>query len=836
MNENDIISHQEFIEEISNYKNLLSSSGLKPMSDEFCIQKKPLPVQAQLLIKSNSPETIKSGSFVFQNNKIFWVSSTLKIVFFTPDNLDNCFTGKISKPVNSVFPLKSSIVIAHNEMAEVIYFDSHAFESKNNIYSAKIPLHSTFKITCSCGDFIGCSDGGIRSVQIMGRYPYTKLLINHCAKPNGNFGEVTSMQIVGKYMYAFYGNEMYLCAFQINGKMLLQQVGAPLRLPGKFTDMDPFCDSVMLSKQMGGTLSIASILDSSNSFIIKAKGVLVDKSIPSNYILETRLNSKNIILYVVDFTGLSPCDSKRDGNLIHIYVSRSPSEAPEKKFEIEVNPGDILIFQHQGFEIHPFSPVKDQLISFHVNDNQNDSPKYDVRVKFTNSIFVSSFATDSLTTLSPPNIFITDHSPIQNPDFEQESSEYSQNEAQNDDIQLKTLKILSTHKIIHDENKSLKSLFGFDSLTHSIWGKNGLFCFIYNDRPTYGQMVIMRFGFRPAALYTKITNLILSYSTFQDKICIFTTDELIYIYENPNSKSMKRKETIWEFLLDMTALWNKETTIQNIREFQHKILDVKKYSEIPTIKNCEHHISDALKISSVDSDSVSSERIGSFINNQNTVFKDIQQFYDKKKSANPSSTFKLPSRMPETRKKEKLTSDQIYNGSLEKLFNYFYKDDEAFLSTLIELLDSFSIKGTFESKEIKKLLQIKSFMEILDGKIDTKEHQSIFEYLKSSKELTTETFAHVLQSHDLNQQSNQTLADLNSRIETKLNEFNSIAEPLKDESLRDRPNASYAFSTWSANNIVQSYFNNPDDTSTFGNVSDFRLELFNTISKSQRFE
>ena len=192
---------------IKEYKSLLPTKKIKQSEDNhFLFEKEKLPQQVKLLIEVSNPDSINSGSVIFHDEEIFWISSAFKLVLFNPKILTNVIEYDIDYPVQLIFSYNLYLILSHNDSFVTLLSFPSKFsemfkndETLNFIYLNKEsnlifkknpkmlrPIPSSYRITAAQGKFIGCSDGIIRTFEIIGHYPDSNFFVNE-AILNGPF-------------------------------------------------------------------------------------------------------------------------------------------------------------------------------------------------------------------------------------------------------------------------------------------------------------------------------------------------------------------------------------------------------------------------------------------------------------------------------------------------------------------------------------------------------------------------------------------------------------------------------------------------------------------------
>ncbi|OHS92769.1 hypothetical protein TRFO_12328 [Tritrichomonas foetus] len=709
---------EDKIASIQKFKNLLEIQDLNPASnDDFMFKKSKLPIQVQHLINSTQIATIKSGNITFQNEKLFWIASSLTLIIFNPES-KCCISLSIESPIITIFVSKFYIILSHIGYVTLLYFpfpfsENIQYYQNNKIQKISAPIPSSYHITAACKNFAGCSDGIIRVFSIVGHPPDSQFLIKTASYSKGGLSQVKSLAIADNYLYSHDENNQ-LSAYQIINQTKLAQIDQPIRLPGKMIDMFPCQDSVILTKQMKGEFHIATILTPHNSYYVKNNSVLISKNIKTDSVLNTYDNTSDDIIKI-DGSSFYPERVIRNGKLVQVFVAMKETP-PEAVFECKLRSGDILIFMTDGFIPTPFSSLKNQIYGIEVSSSNRTQFNYEVGAT------IKTITTEAIEIKLVDDVFEQSNIPASS----------------------KFLRIVSYFKI-PGESSSLESLFGFDSLSHSIWGELGLYCFIHSERQDYGELITMRFGYNPVAHYQKINGIIYSFLSVNRQIIIFTSKGILSIsHKNPQFYG-----DIWNLIVDLAPFWNKKVTIQNLKLFQENIID--KYSShseyFPTFTTIGELINNVIEVTKNDYFDIQ-ERLGSLI-------------YEYKKMKQHFENHIIRQNLKEERKKARGNDQSLLTKTLTR--NRPMRNDNM----------------------------------------------------------------------SYNDNQDQTLAKTFSDYPSDRNCLKSFL--IEHEDSNEYPHASNIFSMWTANKIVDAYLEDPDNN-IIDDMSQFRLELFDKISKTQLYE
>lgn len=657
-----------------NLDNFLKYSSLIPTNEikaaklnHFSFEKVNLPNQVKLLIKVTNPDSINSGSIIFQGEELFWISSAVKIVLFNPKKISNVKEYDIDYPVQIVFSYNLYIILSHiNSSVTLLSFTSsfsQMFQKEKEDYNyiknkagnlnsdqnsqmlRSVP--SSFGITAAQENFIGCNDGVIRTYQIVGHWPDSNFFIRN-AIVNNSFNPlkkkipIISLKRAGNFLYSLDASYS-LSAYIILNENQITPADAPIRLSGKYFSMTPFKNSVILTRQSTEginckTLLVSTVLDSKNWYRVRKDGVIVSRDFKSDCTLKKFRSNHSIVYYLntplTEGDGaLWPINYKKLENTVIIYLDYKQSEL--NFFECDVKNGDIVVFAYNDIKPIPFIDMNKQIIPFSVIENKQNSVQF----------YYKKDGEEKSISVKTIEFVINEFD-------DNKESEINNDEKLNN--KNTCLAILESYSVC-----PFKS-FGISSITHSIWSSLGsLFCIIESTPPHSGKLLTMQFGINPTAILQGISGRIYAYTTndrsqnddstndttkskisdfskipnnIPESVHIFTSECLLKVSLNNQSSYFQR--VAWNSIIHLSPYWMKKASVKNISDFCDMLqLELKFCPETDTINKFTKNLKKNCKEEEVPSQN----RIRALIKDYNSVKNEVTNFNNNKNSQKPKT-------------------------------------------------------------------------------------------------------------------------------------------------------------------------------------------------------
>lgn len=749
------------LNEILDNSSIFPSRNINNASlNHFHFENQRLPRQVKLLMNVTDPTSINSGNIFLNGEELFWISSPLKLIIFDPRKLSNVVEYSINHPIQIIFSFNLYLILTHaNSYVTLINFPkkfSNLFyqndvedynfyihtKNKKETLKTKLypptchPIPSSFQITAAQGPYIGCSDGVIRSFQVIGHWPDSNFFIKKVITGalrfvNPQKNPILSLKISGNILYSLDAANN-LTAYHITTNNLIEPIDIPISLPGKFLNMAPFCDSVILTKQMGSYLMVATTLKSTKAFRIKKDGVIICSNTESNFKITTYVPRDSI--YVLNNVKKDTRDEKSNeritafwptsssvtgtsgsGSTVIIYLKfcyyKNDDEYKRdfekyKQFEYRIKAGDIITFVYDKFKPPtPFINMSDQFFPFEVNENKNQkeisfiyTEKVKEKVKVDGVVRVREKRKEKSVNIRPISININEIDDFQNDSFDKNDE---MNDQKNSCLCVFGNYSLCSSSKPGEDQITIESEFGIDNITHSIWSKNGsIFCIINSLQPNFGNLLTFQYGINPVAHLQIITGRILSYSTINKSECpittfkkidkdsseslfIFTSEGLFSIYLNKESSYMNRVQL--NSINHLLPFYMKRATVKNLSDFRKMFED--EFSAIcPEKKDDEkknkndyfscQRVCDRIKTVVNDDDMdkvVSNLHLDALVEDYPSIEAAIKNFYDKKIVAKENPTKIRPSRSRTNSFLSITPSNNTTGQNSDKEINTLYK-------------------------------------------------------------------------------------------------------------------------------------------------------------------
>lgn len=351
-----------------------------------------LPPIVSILLKTNRLTSTNRGRVNLLGENLFWISSQLKLILFNPVDIKNAIEINVHNTVVSVFADKSYLIISHpSSFITIVYFPQSLSKMRNknilesrNFKTDSVPY--SFFIVSATENFVGCSDGSIRSFYLSGHWPNTHFLFHTKASTSrkdilkADKCPIIYLAQTDKYLYAL--NSKFTLAVYSISNTTIRSHSQPIKTiefidsitNGKLGGIEQFGNSLALTKSIGGKLLFTSVLTPDISFHAKHNGAIVANFSDDDLILEGLCQDGMIspgesIYHIHQQTTkdritkrvLVPTRFLKGYKIVTVFFKYDTPVASDI-FLCKVSSDDVIIFAYDNLLPTPYAPLEDQLI------------------------------------------------------------------------------------------------------------------------------------------------------------------------------------------------------------------------------------------------------------------------------------------------------------------------------------------------------------------------------------------------------------------------------------------------------------------------------------------